>query len=187
MDYPPEPDRIEDIRTFLALVGCGHAKLGTCSPFHLREYAQGWATDKIPLSLCYRRIKGRCIVDSQLPALDCMIRRDWAAQIRSARARPSETTSLPQRHAVESSIDQIVVSGKVSSLKPLEKAMDFLREKLGGGEVEATVVEADARDAGVAIRTLDRARARLGVISRRTGFGRNGKSWLSLPTTPTNA
>jgi hypothetical protein len=180
------PDRIGDITTFLSTVGCAHAKLGKCAPFHLREYAERWVRDKIPLPHCYRWIKGSCIVDSQLPDLDRRIRRDWHAHMRSARAMTTAPTGVPKQHAVEP-IDKVVASGKVSSPKPLVKAMDFLREKLRGGEVEAAVVETDASNAGVSARTLDRARAKLGVASRRTGFGRSGKSCLSLPTTPSNA
>jgi hypothetical protein len=96
-------------------------------------------------------------------------------------------TSGPLKCKVLEAADKVMAPNGATTVKALQKAMDFLREKLGAGEVEATVVETDARDAGIAIRTLDRARTKLGVISRRTGFGRNGKSWLSLPTTPTSA
>jgi hypothetical protein len=70
------------------------------------------------------------------------------------------------------------------SLKPIDKAEAFLHRELANGEVAAAVIEQYAKDDGIAPRTLDRARSRLRVVSRRTGFGSTGKSWLSLPTTP---
>jgi hypothetical protein len=72
-------------------------------------------------------------------------------------------------------------------LKQIDKAVAFLRRELGHGEVEAAVLEMDAKDDGIALRTLDRARTRLGIVSRRTGFAKGGRSWLSLPTTPRDA
>jgi hypothetical protein len=68
-------------------------------------------------------------------------------------------------------------------LKPIDKAEAFLHRELANGEVAAAVIEQYARDDGISPRTLDRARSRLRVVSRRTGFAGTGKSWLSLPTT----
>jgi hypothetical protein len=51
----------------------------------------------------------------------------------------------------------------------LAEAMSFLRDELQG-EVAADVVEAHTRKAGIAIKTLKRARAKLGIVSRRDGF-----------------
>ena len=62
----------------------------------------------------------------------------------------------------------------------LSTAMRFLRDELQG-EVAATVIETRARRAGIAIKTLKRARAKLGIVSRRNGFGARGKFFLSLP------
>jgi hypothetical protein len=62
----------------------------------------------------------------------------------------------------------------------LAEAMSFLRDELQG-EVAAAVVEVHARKAGIAIKTLKRARAKLGIVSRRDGFGPRGKFYLSLP------
>ena len=73
------------------------------------------------------------------------------------------------------------------SQRPLEKAVDFLKRELADGEVPAVKVEEAAEDEGISLRTLDRARERLRVVSRRTGFGRTGRSWLSLPSTPTSS
>jgi hypothetical protein len=62
----------------------------------------------------------------------------------------------------------------------LAEGADFLRHELRE-EVQATVVEAHARKAGIAVKTLKRARAKLGIVSRRKGFGARGKFYLSLP------
>jgi hypothetical protein len=68
--------------------------------------------------------------------------------------------------------------------KRIDQAMAFLRRELANGEVAATRLEEKAKASGISLRTLDRARARLKVISRRTGFAKDGKCWLSLPTAP---
>jgi hypothetical protein len=68
--------------------------------------------------------------------------------------------------------------------KQIERALAFLRCELADGEVAATLLEEKAKASGISLRTLDRARARLNVISRRTGFAKEGKCWLSLPRTP---
>jgi hypothetical protein len=68
--------------------------------------------------------------------------------------------------------------------KQIDQAIIFLRRELADGEVAATRLEGRAKASGISARTLDRARARLKVISRRTGFAKDGKCWLSLPRTP---
>jgi hypothetical protein len=60
----------------------------------------------------------------------------------------------------------------------------FLGRELADGEVAATHLEERAKASGISLRTLDRARARLKVISRRTGFAKDGKCWVSMPTVP---
>jgi hypothetical protein len=62
----------------------------------------------------------------------------------------------------------------------LDYAKDFLREELAAGPVEADVIQSQAKKADISDRTLKRARAVLGVVSRREGFGRNGKFFLEL-------
>jgi putative DNA primase/helicase len=52
----------------------------------------------------------------------------------------------------------------------MDEAVDFLREELSNGEVETTIVDDQARRAGISKMTLKRARAKLGVVSRRQGF-----------------
>lgn len=68
--------------------------------------------------------------------------------------------------------------------KRIDQAIAFLRRELADGEVAAALLEERAKASGISLRTLDRARARLKVISRRTGFAKDGKCWLSVPRTP---
>lgn len=66
----------------------------------------------------------------------------------------------------------------------LSEAQDFLREVLEAGPVPAVQVQAEAKDAGISIRTLDRARRAIGVESKREGEPgkRGGGTWRwSLP------
>jgi hypothetical protein len=76
------------------------------------------------------------------------------------------------------------IGHKLRELKRIDQAIAFLRLELANGEVAATRLEEKAKAAGISLRTLDRARARLKVISRRTGFAKRGKCWCSLPRTP---
>jgi putative DNA primase/helicase len=64
----------------------------------------------------------------------------------------------------------------------LSEAMNFLQEEFSMTErLEASIIERQARKAGIAQRTLKRARKELGVVARREGFGAEGKFFLSLP------
>jgi hypothetical protein len=51
----------------------------------------------------------------------------------------------------------------------LSEAQEFLREVLAGGAVPAKVAQEEARGAGIAERTLKRARSGLGVVAEREG------------------
>jgi hypothetical protein len=70
----------------------------------------------------------------------------------------------------------------ISGPNRIEVAVAWLRAELAGGERPTAQVEAEALCAGIAPRTLDRARKRLGVTSRRIGFGRWAKYVIALPT-----
>jgi hypothetical protein len=94
-----------------------------------------------------------------------------------SRMRPSPRSASDPANTAPNPIDPI-------GLKPIDKAEALLRRELANGEVPAAVIEQYARDDGISPRTLDRARRRLMVISRRTGFGKTGRSWLSLPKAP---
>ena len=62
---------------------------------------------------------------------------------------------------------------------PRDEARDFLRAELYAGPRPVKDVERAARDAGIAPRTLQRARASLGVKSRKSGF-HGGWEWELL-------
>jgi hypothetical protein len=69
-----------------------------------------------------------------------------------------------------------------------ELACEVLREVLAAGPVEAKQARREVEDgAGVSPRTVDRVKARLGVIAEREGFGRGGRWVWRLPhRTPAN-
>ena len=62
----------------------------------------------------------------------------------------------------------------------LDKATDFLREVLADGPLPASEVKALATDRDITEVTLKRARKKLGIASKREGFG-DGSSW-TLPS-----
>ena len=63
----------------------------------------------------------------------------------------------------------------------LENAKDFLRELLADGPVDAKDVREEADGFGHAWRTVERAKKEIGVLSRREGFGKQGKFSWELP------
>jgi hypothetical protein len=65
--------------------------------------------------------------------------------------------------------------------KKIDMAVTWLRAELASGERSAVEVESNAVCAGIAPRTYDRARKRLGITSRRIGFGRCAKYMVALP------
>jgi hypothetical protein len=67
------------------------------------------------------------------------------------------------------------------SPKKIDVAVAWLRAELAAGEQVAFVVEGKAKSVGIAPRTFDRARHRLGITSRRIGFGRKAKYLMALP------
>jgi putative DNA primase/helicase len=79
----------------------------------------------------------------------------------------------------------LATQGERTDRKVLNEAMDFIRTELLRGEAEATVVQEQARKAGISNATYRRARDELktneGLKTRREGFGREGKFFLSLP------
>jgi hypothetical protein len=73
-------------------------------------------------------------------------------------------------------------SGEVKTAR--DEAADFLRDELADGPVEATQVWRDAREAGLSEITVKRAKAMLGIITRRhgeTGKRSGGKFTWELP------
>lgn len=73
------------------------------------------------------------------------------------------------RHSADSLVNVQPDDGEGRSA--LDDACDFLRERLAGGEMLVGEVKREARKAGIHDRTLERAKARLGVRHRRLTFG----------------
>lgn len=63
----------------------------------------------------------------------------------------------------------------------LSFAQGFLADLLSDGPMKAEDVKAMARDEDISPATLKRAKASVGVVSRREGFGRGSVVWWSLP------
>jgi hypothetical protein len=68
-----------------------------------------------------------------------------------------------------------------------EEGEAFLRELLEEGPVPARQVKAEAREAGIAERTLARARQAIGARTRRDGFGPGARYLWELPDRPMDA
>jgi len=60
------------------------------------------------------------------------------------------------------------------------EARAFLLETLADGPVDAKQVKADAKIAGISLRTLERAKREEGIVAVRRGFGAAGSWWWSL-------
>jgi hypothetical protein len=92
------------------------------------------------------------------------------------------------KEPVELSADEALVaatsqSGNREDNSKLNDAVNFIIDEIeaAGGTVETTILEKTARKNGISKRSLERARAKLKVVSRKEGFGINGKTLLSLP------
>jgi hypothetical protein len=195
---------------FMGRAGSLYGKWNLCPPFDLSESAEAWFLEGISFEHCLDEMRlylakhsgrHRCgSGDGSLPYIDCAVRQSWMDKHRPPRAKPQRTDRYFQRaeearlHLDGNSWEPIPSPNFAAPVrpkvprpppqKPMEKAKVFLRQELANGEVGAVEVEEAAKDEGIALRTLDRARSELGVISRRSGFGKTGRSWLSLPTTP---
>jgi putative DNA primase/helicase len=94
--------------------------------------------------------------------------------------------------AVPRTADEILQATAAANDTPQLEAENFLRDILSGGEALTEDVECEARAAGLlgAVqrighnKTLRKARERLGVISRREGFGPGARYYLRLPSSP---
>ncbi len=70
--------------------------------------------------------------------------------------------------------------------RPRDRAKEWLREQLAGGKKRAAELEAAAKEAGIAQRTLYRAKDDLRVVSERekTDDGSPGEAWWHDPAVP---
>jgi hypothetical protein len=201
--------RLPNFIEFMARAGNLYSKFNLCPPFHLKEFAEAWLLQGISFDHCLSEIsqylakhsgRHRCgSGDDSLPHADQAIRRSWDEKHRPPRAKPERTDRYYQRLGAGVTGDGHLCDPIPSPNfappvrpqrppppppKPLDRAIDFLKRELADGEVPAVEVEQAAEDEGIALRTLDRARKELMVSSRRSGFAKTGRSWLSLPTVP---
>ena len=102
--------------------------------------------------------------------------RQKATRARDTRTAFPQQGPQPPRSAPKSSSQ-----GLAPSPKKIDIAVVWLRTLLASGERPAAEVEAKALCIGISPRTYDRARKRLGVTSRRIGFGRWAKYMIALP------
>ncbi len=65
-----------------------------------------------------------------------------------------------------------------------DDAQELLIDELSDGPRPASEVKAAAAEVGIAERTLDRARHRVGVVSRKAGFGKGAAYLWELPDPP---
>jgi hypothetical protein len=96
-------------------------------------------------------------------------------------ARDAKSASPQRIHQPPRSAPKSFGQELAASPKKIDLAVALLRTELASGERPAAEVEAKALCAGIAPRTYDRARKRLGVTSRRIGFGRWAKYVIALP------
>ncbi len=102
--------------------------------------------------------------------------RQKAARARDTRSAFPQQGPQPPRSASKSSSQGLALNPQ-----KIDVAVAWLRTVLTAGERAAAEVEAEALCAGITPRTYDRARKRLGVTSRRIGFGRCAKYMIALP------
>lgn len=84
-----------------------------------------------------------------------------------------------EKASISINLDEFLSPGADDSKRSrstLVEASEFLGEALAGGPVTVADLKADARNAGRGWRTVEDAKASLGVVSRSTGFGKE-KVW----------
>jgi hypothetical protein len=194
-----EPKNLGD---FLGQIGNLYVRAGLSPPFQLKEYAEKWLAEGISPSHCIEQIRidleryGRSIAsgsgDRHLSIVHSVIRRTWIESryliTDSAIAEQLTERENPADKVVdESPDDQVNLQLPPAPLprKPAQSADDracaFLLRELADGELPTNELNRRAKAARIADRTLDRARKKLEVVARRTGFGRTGQHWVSLP------
>ena len=88
---------------------------------------------------------------------------------------------------VSRTADEILAANEKASERPARtEAEDFLRGILADGPRPAKHIEGEAKEAGIAWRTVNRAKKTLGVVAERRaasgdGLGRSGRWYWSLP------
>ncbi|HJZ56752.1 MAG TPA: AAA family ATPase [Gemmataceae bacterium] len=81
---------------------------------------------------------------------------------------------------VDLSADELCVTER-DRTRPRDRAKEWLKQQLAGGTRKAGEIEAAAAASGIAARTLDRAKAALGVISEQRREGERSEWWWHDP------
>jgi hypothetical protein len=96
-----------------------------------------------------------------------------------------ETAKIVEIGTCDHDAERLLISrGDPEQWDAVEEAVAFLQEELGDGPREAKAVQRAAREAGISLRTLDRAKPKAGVHAERVGgLGEAGK-WMWQLRTP---
>lgn len=95
-------------------------------------------------------------------------------------ATPEGVVKIEWRGECDYSPDDLLAPAKPGENR-LAEAIVFLKELLSGGPVEQKVVKSKAAEAGLAYRTVERAKELLGVRSERHGWGPGSTCHWSSP------
>jgi putative DNA primase/helicase len=89
--------------------------------------------------------------------------------------------------AITISADDALTNNRDDETLERSAAAGFLKDLLSAGPMTAKEIRRSADDAGHAWRTVQRARIKLGIEPRRTGYGPGSKYIWDLPCMPSNA
>jgi hypothetical protein len=193
----------KDFKHFIGAIGNLYVRANLSTPFDLAKYAKAWPDDGITPSHCieqarlylnryaqyYRLGSG----DSSLPILDRIIRKTWL----ELQYPQADGGSCDEKSRSESQASPVIEGNPEGPVKqwwepkaPLRRAsaqsaedyaIAFLYRELAEGELSVRELKKRAAAAKIADRTLDRARKKVGVEPRQTGFGKAARHWVSLP------
>jgi putative DNA primase/helicase len=88
------------------------------------------------------------------------------------------------QHVDITAIEAMQAAADNRSLSARDEAKKFLADMLANGPVLRTEIEDAAEGNGVAWRTVERVKAELGIIARKSGFGGSGGWTWQLPDQP---
>jgi hypothetical protein len=158
--------------------------------------ASGWAPDqiarrRIEWQTCRERVAAQSRRKRTAPRLRVergLARGHRQNGRREAHSRPQRANAPPSDDRPDDPDAAARAVGSAGShlagLRPYAIALAVVRRELAQGPRPALEVEAAARRAGASPRTVDKARADLGVVSHRTGFGPGSVCYMSLPYAP---
>jgi len=193
----------KDFTHFIGAIGNLYGKANLSTPLDLVKYAKGWLEEGISPSHCieqtrlyldrYARSYRLGSGEGSLPYLDKIIRKTWL----ESQYPPADSGSGDEKSKGESreapAIDQSADEPTKQWWAPkaplrreraqsaVDYAVAFLRRELADSELPTSELNKRAVAAKIADRTFGRARKKLGVESRQTGFGKNARHWVFLP------